>query len=197
MSESSHPAPAATGESLPGASTMAMYWLLATLGVLFVSSVAFYLLMRVRLTDWPPPGAPPLPVMLWLSTFVLIGSSMTMHYALHSVRQGRMGGLKLGLGVTFAAALAFLVLQVLAWTPLLAFQAQSQANLYKLAFVMLAGLHAAHVVGGLIPLGIVSAAAARNAYTAQLHLPVKHVAMYWHFLDAVWVIIFIVLQVSQ
>jgi cytochrome c oxidase subunit 3 len=185
------------GESLPGASTMAMALLLATLGVLFVASVAFYLLMRVRLANWPPPGAPGLPWQLWLSTLLLIVSSMTMHYALHSVRSGRGAGLKLGLGVTFLLALMFLACQVIAWTPLLAYQAQAQANLYKLAFIMLAGLHGLHVIGGLIPMGVISVAAARGAYSVEAHLPVKHIAMYWHFLDIVWLVIFVVLQVTQ
>src|SRR5512139_978975 len=129
----SSPAPART-ESIPGASTLGMWVLLATLGVLFVSSLLFYLLMRYRLPQWPPEGAPPLPLLLWLSTFVLIGSSMTMHFALHSARSARQSQLRLGLWATLLLALLFLAVQVFAWAPLLAFQAQAQANLYKLAF---------------------------------------------------------------
>jgi len=185
------------GESIPGASTLGMALLLVALGVLFVASVAFYLLMRVRLPNWPPPGAPGLPWQLWLSTLLLIVSSMTMHYALHSVRSGRQQELRLGLWATFVLALAFLACQVVAWTPLLAYQARAQANLYKLAFIMLAGLHALHVVGGLIPMGIIAVVAARGGYSVEAHLPVKHIAMYWHFLDVVWLVIFIVLHVTQ
>jgi len=119
---------------------------------------------------------------------------MTVHFALHSIRNGRLAALRLGLMLTLALGLAFLVCQVYSWLPLIAARIQAQTNFFKLSFYILACLHAAHVIGGLIPLSVITAAALRDAYTAPAHLPVKHLALYWHFLDIAWVIIFIVLQ---
>ncbi len=181
-------------EAIPGSSTLAMKLLLATLGMFFFASLLFYIVLRWQAKNWPPPDAPSLPLALWLSTFLLIGSSMTMHYALHSARLDRRTGLRQGLLLTFLLGLAFLGCQIFAWLPLVTAHVSAQANLFMLAFIMLACLHGAHVIGGLIPLGVITAAASRGAYSAQAHLPVQHVAMYWHFLDIVWLIIFVVLQ---
>ena len=51
-------------------------------------------------------------------------------------------------------------------------------------------IHAAHVVGGLIPLGVVAARAARGRYDHEYHRPVKYLTLYWHFLDGVWLVMF-------
>lgn len=182
------------GESVPGMGTLGMWFLLAMLAVFFLASLAFYIFARLNAHDWPPPEAPALPVTLWLSTFLLIGSSMTLHFALHSVREGRQAGLRTGLALTLALGVAFLACQVYSWLPLLGVRIQAQTNFFQLAFIMLACLHGLHVIFGLVPLGVITAAAQRGYYTAGAHLPVKHIAMYWHFLDIVWLIIFGVLQ---
>lgn len=190
----SRPGPEAPAEVIPGSSTLAMKLLLATLGMFFFASLLFYIVLRWQAQNLPPPDAPPLPLALWLSTFLLIGSSMTMHFALHSARLGRHAGLRAGLWLTLALGLVFLVCQIYAWLPLITAHISAQTNFFMLSFIMLACLHGAHVIGGLIPLSIITAAAGRGAYSAQAHLSVKHVAMYWHFLDIVWLIIFVVLQ---
>lgn len=187
-SQSSDNAPAVTGME-----TLGIQLLLATLGMFFAAAIGFYIFRRLGDPQWPPPDAPALPWTLWLSTGLLIGSSMTVHYALHSARSGRQAALRLGLGSTLLLGLAFLACQVYSWLPLISAQIKAPANLYKLSFYILACLHGAHVIGGLLPLSVITAAAARNVYTAETHLPVKHIAMYWHFLDVAWVIIFIVL----
>ena len=57
-------------------------------------------------------------------------------------------------------------------------------------FFVLTGLHAAHVMGGLIPLGIVIAFAEKGRYSRNFHPGVRYSTIYWHFLDVVWVILF-------
>jgi heme/copper-type cytochrome/quinol oxidase subunit 3 len=69
----------------------------------------------------------------------------------------------------------------------------SAASLYAFGFYVLTGLHALHVIGGLVPLGITTAHARRGAYTASSHAGVDFIAMYWHFLGAVWLVLFVVL----
>jgi len=52
------------------------------------------------------------------------------------------------------------------------------------------GLHAAHVIGGLIPLEIVIARGAAGAVFAEFHPGIRYVTVYWHFLDVIWVALF-------
>ena len=195
--------PAYSGHaSAEGAGTCAIALLLAALGMLFFASIAFFVVLKLHLLQpgVVAPPQPPLPPLLWLSTFLIIGCSMAVHLALHSVRQNRLPLFRLALAATAALALLFLACQLYIWIPLLKTQAvlasgvQSHLNFTALAFYMLALLHGLHVLGGLIPLGVVSVAAWRGAYSAARWVPVKHLAMYWHFLDAVWIVIFATLM---
>ncbi len=70
-------------------------------------------------------------------------------------------------------------------------QAYRHRNVFLYGLMlMLIALHAAHVIGGLIPLGVVTGRSLRGAYHAGRHAGVRYVATYWHFLDAVWLIMF-------
>jgi cytochrome c oxidase subunit III len=195
-----HQAPAnptpggATQDASMGGCGMAL--LLATLGMLFASSLFFFILMRLRAANWPPPDAPSLPGLFWLSTGLLLFSSATMHGALRAARLGRGPALRAYLLATMGLGVLFLANQALCWLPLLQAGVGRQANLYLLAFLMLAVLHALHVIGGLVPLGVITRAALRGCYSAEAHAPVRHLALYWHFLDAVWLIVFITLLVA-
>ncbi len=184
-----------TGDALrrDDTQTLGMWLFIASLSVLFIASMVGYLVVRLRAPEWPPAGMPALPRGLYFSTFVLIASSMTMHFALHSVRRGRAQLLRMGLAATFVLGAVFLISQVSAWSVLLAADVYAQANLYAFTFYMLTGLHALHVIGGLIPLGVIMRAAWRGAYSPLAHQPVKNTAMYWHFLDIVWLVMFVLL----
>ena len=69
-------------------------------------------------------------------------------------------------------------------------------NLYAFTFYMLSGLHGLHVVGGLVALAVAALKAGRGAYTPESHEGVEFASMYWHFLDAVWFVMFVVLMVA-
>ncbi|MFH1681903.1 MAG: cytochrome c oxidase subunit 3 [Candidatus Eisenbacteria bacterium] len=69
--------------------------------------------------------------------------------------------------------------------------------LFGFTFYMLTGLHAAHVLGGLIALAVVTARAHRGAYSAADHAGIELCARYWHFLDIVWIVLFAVLLVGN
>ena len=67
--------------------------------------------------------------------------------------------------------------------------AQQKIALYGLIFVLVL-LHAAHVLGGIIALLRTGQQASRGVYDHEHYQPVRHVALYWHFLDAVWLAMF-------
>jgi cytochrome c oxidase subunit 3 len=163
--------------------------------MLFVASMFGYAMIRSRAAAWPPPGVPRLPNTLWISTLIIVASSVTIQTALGAARRGRQPALRLALAATSALGLAFLVSQGLNWFSLVAARLTVRTNLYGFTFFTLTGLHALHVIGGLIPLGTITARAFAGRYDATRHAGIEYTAIYWHFLDVVWLVMFAVLVV--
>jgi len=184
------PAPLATGR-------LGMRLLLLALGVLFAATISGYLVTSANAKEWPPPGVPALPAALWVSTVLIVASSFVMQWGLAGIRRGLVSRLRLGLLLTAVLGVAFLVSQTLNWFSLVAAHFTARTNLYGFLFYLLTGLHAVHVVGGLVPLGGVTFCAFNGRYTAERHNPVEYVAMYWHFLDVVWLVLFAVLLLTS
>jgi cytochrome c oxidase subunit 3 len=188
----------ATGKGdlrIGGAGTIGIAILLVSLAVLFTASIVAFLILRSRAHQWPPPGFPPIPRTLWLSTIVIVISSFTIQSAVNAIKRDNQRKLVRMLWTTFFLGILFLVLQTLNWiefydrlTP-----ATQLRGLYLGMFYVLTGLHAAHVIGGLIPLGVVIHVARRGNYSRNYYPGVRYSTAYWHFLDIVWLILFCVL----
>ncbi len=176
---------------------LGMRLLVLALSMLFGASILAYAVIRSRAAVWPPAGMPRLPDTLWVSTLVILASSVTMESARRAARAGRGRGLRTGMLLTTLLGVLFLASQTLNWFALVAAHLTAKANLYGFTFYILTGLHAAHVVGGLIPLAVVTARAFRGRYSAEFHPGVEYCAIYWHFLDVVWVVMFAVLMLSS
>ena len=196
-----------------GTGTFGMWLLIISLGMLFASSMVGYLIIRlvtlhaevspvtgqVVRQAGPALGTIHMPVGLWVSSLVLIASSFSIHLALRSIRLERQPAFRVSLAVTAALAVLFLVVQTPNLWSLLqahsAYEAQLQHDAtvsllpYGLAMFLII-LHALHLVGGMIPLGVVTHKAWRHQYDHESHNPVKYLAMYWHFLDIVWLCMF-------
>lgn len=195
MTESGDPRRGREGE-IPGAGVLGMWIFLAALTVLFLASIAGYLVVRLKATAWPPPGMPRLPSGLWLATALLVSGSVTVHLALSRIKLGQRTAAVRYLGATLVLALLFLLTQTVNWWGLIAAKMTATTkNLYAFTFFMLTGLHAAHVVGGVILLAVVLRRAARGRYGSGRHGGITYAAMYWHFLDAIWIVLFGVLSI--
>jgi len=170
---------------------------IVSLTMLFGASLLAFVIIRVQLHEkrlWPE-NLPDLPPLLWLSTAVLLVSSVTMQWALVSVRRDELDSLRIGLALTTVLGAAFLLVQARCW--LIWMEPISQQWLdsdeYRFAltsFYILTGLHALHVIGGLVPLAIVTRNAFAGMYSAEHHSGVRYTAMYWHFLGAVWIVLY-------
>ena len=187
-------APSPNLRPAPDAGTLAMYLFLAALTMFFATSVVGYLVIRRMHQPWPPPGFPTLPRSLWLSTLAILFSSWTVQQALKAIRGGNLRLAQRQLVATLVWGLMFLALQIYAWVQIV--QQLNSLNLsggpYMKLFYALTGLHAAHVIGGLGPLLLVIRRAFAGRYTAAYHPGIHYCALYWHFLDAVWCVLFAV-----
>ncbi|MEP0774886.1 MAG: heme-copper oxidase subunit III [Acidobacteriota bacterium] len=187
-------APATTPSRL-AIGKIGMGWFLASLGMIFAASVVGLLWVRAAAEVWPPPGAPSLPRGLWLSTVLIVLSTLTMEWARRSRSRPGRPGLLGGLVSTLVLGIAFLLAQTRGWFVLAAADFTATANLYAFTYYLLTALHAVHVLGGLIPLTVVTLRAARRGEAWPAH-GVVYTAMYWHFLTVVWLVLFAVFQLT-
>jgi heme/copper-type cytochrome/quinol oxidase subunit 3 len=181
----------------PGLGVLALSIFLVSLGVLFIAGVIGFLMIRSRAPQWPPPGVPPFSETgLAASTIVLLLSSATLHWALSGVRRADQVALRRGLQGTLGLGLLFLALQAYNWQPVLVANYPAGLGSYRLNWV-LAAVHGAHVLGGIGQLIYVLRRAQRGLYSRTFHPGVTYAAMYWHFLDAVWLALFGVLILAR
>jgi len=170
---------------------MGMRLFLLALTMLFAASMVGYGVIRQRLGSEVDIH---LPALLWWSTLAMILGGLAMTRALHCARGGRPAQVGRWLLIALVLSLAFLAIQIPgAWRVLQEHAVYSELNihLYALAFSLIV-LHALHVLGGLIPLVLVTARSLRDPqlYHSYHHGPVRYVTMYWHFLEAVWIAMF-------
>lgn len=197
MPEPPRSTPFAQRDERFAAGTLGIWLFLVSLGVLFAATVVGYFVVRYSAGAEATADLPALPRALWLSTLILLISSGSMHIALLGVRAGRPGQLRFGLLATTLLGFGFLAMQVLCWTqwagPLAEAIADSQARFIITGFYVLTGIHGLHVIGGIVPLTIVALRSWRGVYEPSYYPGVRYCAMYWHFLDAVWLTLFITL----
>jgi cytochrome c oxidase subunit III len=174
--------------------TMLGLWIfIASEALFFGLLIGSYLYLRVRAGVWPPPGSPELDIVVPIvNTFVLLSSGVTMHGAHEAMRRGDRRLLIGGIVITMILGAAFLGGQAYEYAH--AGFGLTEGILGS-SFFTLTGFHGAHVLVGLIFLGLVLWQATKGHYTAEHHLGVEASALYWHFVDAVWVVLFVVLYI--
>lgn len=181
-----------TDQDAGGVGTLGVKLFLASLAFLFAGTLVLYL---VTLVPAERPEQPVLPVVglgLAISTLVMLGSSFTYWLALRAIRADDRNAFRRMMTWTFVLGTAFLAAQSFNWWQMIdAGLPFDSTNRHSALFVALTVLHALHVVGGVIPLGVVTGKARRGDYTSTHHEGVVNVALYWHFLDVVWVIMLV------
>jgi cytochrome c oxidase subunit I+III len=177
-------------------SRMGMWILIGSLGVLFFASLVAFLVVRYFGNATRPETMPDIPLAgLLVSTLLLVASSGTLHWALISARRDHQPGVRTAMVSTVLLGLAFLGNQLLNWKQLHSAGMQL-TGFYAVSFYFLTALHAAHVVGGIIPMTTVTAAAFRGFYTRTSHNGLHLLGMYWHFLDIVWIVLLAVIATT-
>jgi cytochrome c oxidase subunit III len=148
---------------------------------------AYFFLRVVSHDPWPAHGTELPKVVAGFNTAILLSSSLTIHWALTSIKNGNRFGLKAGVLSTFFLGLTFLFVQVNEYIHVgFAPHDTAQGSI----FYGLTGLHGAHVTVGLILLSIVTVRAFRGHYTPEEHRGVEVPGIYWHFVDIMWIVVY-------
>lgn len=134
-----------------------------------------------------------MPKVFWFSTAAIVASSVTIQMALRSFRQRDMRNYRVLLGITFLLGIAFVVLQWVGFTNLweqqkVTFKGASGAGQF---LYVIFGLHALHVIGGVIALIVIFFKAFLGSVKTYSSVPLEVVSTYWHFVDILWLYLLI------
>jgi len=181
---------AVLGRRSPGsqqvqAAGIGLWVFIGVAGTLFTLFLAAYV-MRMESADWWPI---PMPWQTWLSTAVLIAGSFALHRSTVEARAARHDAARVWLRAGGIFAFVFLAVQLWAWQSLRAAGVVVTGNPSASFFYMLTALHGLHVIGGLMAWASTSRAAKRLD-AAAVAWRIALCARYWHFLLAVWVVLF-------
>ncbi len=155
---------------------------------IFVVAYVFY--MGKSLTGPTPAQVLEVPI---LATICLLSSSLTIWRAEKAVEDDRMGSFSVWLGATITLAAIFLANTAIEWKKLIYQDRLTvSTNLFGTTFYSLVGLHATHVVVGMFLLTTVFIFSLFGWVDSRQSERFGVIALYWHFVDAVWIVVFTV-----
>ena len=160
--------------------------LLVILGRLFGGLVIGAIALRLDGDSWPA-DLPHLPWQTWASSVALLGTSAALLACTAAQRRESNAGVRNCLAAAFVLAVVFTGMQGWAWY---AWHEQSATIMD-----VFTGVHVAHVLGGLVPLALLGWYAVLRAWTPARRGFLRHTAVYWHFLDVVWLVLLVTLVI--
>ncbi len=153
---------------------------------------AYFFIRVVAGDEWPAPDME-LPVSIaGVNTAILLSSSITMHWAQTSIKNGNRFGLRAGITATLLLGASFLFIQINEYAHV-GFEPSDSAQ--ASIFYGLTGLHGAHVFIGLCLLSIVTIRSFRGHFSPEEHRGVEVPGIYWHFVDVMWVVVYTTIYV--
>lgn len=159
---------------------------LAVVAALFTLFISAYF-MRMASTDW---WSTPMPRILWLNTAILGLGSLLLHAARVTAERHHDEASRTALIAALASGLAFLVGQVAAWRELTGAGYLLAGNPANSFFYMITGMHGLHILGGLFAVARVILSTRGGPLGAKAVLSITLCATYWHFMLAVWLMLF-------
>jgi cytochrome c oxidase subunit 3 len=168
----------------------ALLLFLATVLMLFAAWTSAYLVKRgdVAWTEIVIPN------LFWVNTGVILLSSLTMIWAVRAAKKDDFEKVKLALTITTLLGIAFLIGQLLAYGQMIDMKEHFTGGPVSHSFVyVLSGAHGLHVLGGVIFLIVVTVAGYRSKVHSKRMNQIEMCAIYWHFLDLLWLYLFVFL----
>jgi len=179
---------------LPSRGIVAMACLILAEAAIFIIFVAAYVFYIGKSLSGPTPhDVLSLPI---LSTICLLSSSITVHFAVSSLHAGKRSLCSLWLALTVLLGGIFLAATAREWYELIYHDGLTiKTNLFGTTFYSLVGLHATHVIIGLFMLSLALFFSLTGSLTTRHTERLEILSIYWHFVDAVWVVVFLVVYV--
>jgi len=180
--------------NLPKRGPVGMYGLIAAEAAIFtIFVVAYIFYIGKSLTGPQPRDVLHVPIFL---TICLLSSSLTIHFAVRLLKTGRVHYFALCWLLTIVLGAVFLAGTVREWRHLIYDEGLTiQANLFGTTYYSLVGLHGFHVTVGLLALATVLLFTLRGDVGRQHAERIEVLSMYWHFVDVVWAVVFVVVYI--
>ncbi len=187
--------PIATTRSAAGMPTgrLAVWWVIASEIVIFGGLLASYIMHRLAHDAWTAQAAH---TNMWIGAFntlVLLTSSRFAVMAHKAAEEGDGPRAAKLLYATIFGGVLFLSVKAFEWTTEITAGYTLQSSTFWSFYYTAAGLHASHVIAGIIILGIVANTARKNL---ELHR-VELIGLYWHFVDVIWIFLFPLLYIAK
>ena len=167
---------------------------LASVTMMFTSLSSAYIVRSVSANDWV---SLPMPPVLIASTILILASSITLEVARRKLKAASAAAYSRWLFITAMLGAGFLVSQLFAWRKLAAQGIYLSSNPHSSFFYLLTGAHAVHLAGGLIGVSLLWSRSRRVLNeAARVHkrqAAADAVTIYWHFMDALWIYLFLLL----
>jgi len=178
----------------PSRGVVGILCLIAAESAVFIIFVVAYIFYLGKSISGPSPrDVLDIPI---VGTICLLSSSLTVYLAVGALRRSKVGLCSLWLAATVLLSGIFLAGTALEWRQLIYKDGLTiRTNLFGTTFYSLVGLHATHVVVGLVMLALALVFALRGSVTEANAERLDVLSLYWHFVDAVWVIVFTVVYV--
>jgi cytochrome c oxidase subunit 3 len=162
--------------------------------MMFTALTSAYIVRSASSNDWQPLT---MPRVLLVSTALILVSSGTLEAARRKLRSGAYGGYKTWLAVTAILGLGFLASQLFAWRQLAAQGIYISNNPHSSFFYVLSATHGVHLIGGLLALIYLTlrsrAPVDSEVAVVKQQAGADTVTLYWHFMDVLWVYLFVLL----
>lgn len=166
---------------------------LAGILMFFMALTSAFIVRKGLSTDW---RAFALPQILWLNTAILLASSFTIEAARRRLKRDDSAGFRHWWLVTSALGVFFLAGQLIAWHQLALEGVYLATNPSSSFFYVLTAAHGLHLLGGIIALSAIAFRNWRRARVTQ-STATEMAAIYWHFLDGLWIFLFLLLMLGQ
>jgi cytochrome c oxidase subunit III len=171
-----------------------MVVLITTEAMIFLSLLSAYFFVRASSREWPLGGIPtPELIRTCVFSVVLLGSSIPIFWMEHALRRGQMRKVEVALLIAFLMGAAFLGNT---WYDFAHLEFGWKDNAYASLFYVILGLHALHVLVGLMMSATVQVKVVTGRVTAEHHVTPEVFALYWHFVDGIWIFVFASLILS-
>jgi cytochrome c oxidase subunit III len=175
---------------LPSRGRVAMFSLIIGESAIFTIFVVAYIYYIGRSTYGPTPQILDVP---WFNTVCLLSSSIAIMLAERAIERGRIRNFAAWWALTMLLGIVFLAGTAIEWKRLIYTDGLSiRTNLFGTTFYSLVGLHATHVVVGLLMLSLVMIFTLLGRVEQRHTERIQVLSLYWHFVDAVWVVVFTV-----
>lgn len=176
---------------VPGSTyKIGMYFALASIVMLFAGLTSAMVVRRGFENDWVSIAVPHL---LWANTGLLLASSFTLEFSRRALSRFSNSSFMRWLGATVVLGVAFLAGQLIVWRELAARGVYLATNPSSSFFYVFTAAHGLHLLGGLVALGYVVWHAGRMARGRERRTALDVTAIYWHFMDALWIYLFFLL----